>query len=311
MTNIFNKFFIKLFLVFICFYLIINPNVLINSVNYSINLFFNYIFPTLFPFFILSDLLINYNVCFYIGKLFKKVFGFLFNFGEEETFIYILSIFSGQPSNAKYVKDLLDKNIINIKNATILLSTSFFPSPIFIIGTIGYLFYNSLEVGVIILLSVYLANIVLGIILRKNYKPIVFIKRNSSFYPFGKIINKSIINSFNTIIIILGSIVIFITIINIICNIFSNNVFFNTLISSFLEITISSKKISLLNIPLNIKILLTTLVLSFGSLSVHTQVKSILYEYNIKYLTVLKNKIYTSIISLFICCLILFFIKLI
>lgn len=295
-----KKIIIILILLFFCLYLIINPIVLTNSVNYSINIFLKYLFPTLFPFFILTDLLINYNVTYYIGKILKKTFGFLFNIGEEESFIYILSIFTGQPSNAKYIKDLLDRNVISIKNATIFLSYSFFPSPMFIIGTIGILFYNNIFIGIIIFISILLSNSIFAIIIRNKYD-----KNNNSYkyskpFNFGKIINKSILSSFNTLLLILGSITIFIIIINTFKHLVSDNTIFNTLISGLLEITIASKNISVLDINLYFKILLTTIILSFGGISVHTQVKSILCDYNIKYFTILKYKFYIMVISFII-----------
>lgn len=287
-------------LIFFLIIMLTNPNILTKSVYYSINLFIKYIFPALFPFFLLSDILINYSFTYYIGKVFNKFFSFIFNIGEEESFVFILSFISGQPSNAKYIKDLLDKKIISINNANVLLSYTIIPSPMFTISTVGYFFYNSFRIGLIILISIYLSNIFYGIIIRNKYERIKNKKRKNKPVNLAKLLNTSIITSFNTLFIILGSIIIFIIIVNTF-DYFFNSTFVNTLLSSVLEITIGSKNISVLNLNINIKILLTTFILTFGGLSVHMQIKSILCDYNIKYSFIIFRKIIISFISTIIC----------
>jgi len=65
-----------------------------------------------------------------------------------------------------------------------------------------------------------------------------------------------------------------------------------------LEITTSLNGLKYLNINNKIKILLSTIYLSFGGLSIHTQIKSIFKDTDYKLF--LKNKLYSIIISLII-----------
>ena len=62
-------------------------------------------FPTLFPFFIISDLLINYGFVEIASKLFTPLMKF-FKIKKECACIFVLSLFSGFPSNSKYAKEL-------------------------------------------------------------------------------------------------------------------------------------------------------------------------------------------------------------
>ena len=80
------------------------PNIISLSVNESNKIFFNNIFSTLFPFLILSHFIISYDVL-SVFKLNKKYT------------IFFLSMITGLPSNAKYIKDLLDSGEIDIISA--------------------------------------------------------------------------------------------------------------------------------------------------------------------------------------------------
>lgn len=301
-----KKFLIPFILIVFTIYIIINPYCLIHSVEYSSELFIYNIFPTLFPFFIISEFLTNYKITYIVGKLLKKIIGRLFKVNEEESFTFVLSIFSGQPSNAKYIKDMLDNKRITLNNATNLLSYTFFPSPMFLIGSVGALFYNDIAVGYIILMSVYLTNFLIGIFLRSRNDEI---KNNivlSETLPFGELMQKSIVNAFNILILILGSMTIFIILTNTIISMFDFNFYIETFINSFLEITGGCKKISLLEISTNLKLMFTCFILSFGGFSVHAQVKSILFNYNIDYKKVILIRLLASVISIFICYILLF-----
>lgn len=274
-----------------------NPTILIKSVNYSINLFIKNIFPTLFPFFILSELLINYNVTYYISKSLNKPFKFLFNLNGITSNVVILSMISGLPSNAKYTKELLDENLIDEHTASNLIAFTLLPNPMFVIGTIGILFLNNKQIGYLILIILYTTNLIIGIILKnKNLPEKIKIKKTTPI-KFGLIIKKSIISSINTLLIILGSIIIFVIIGNTILHIFNFNDIVSSVIYSILEITNGLNKICNLDINSYAKLSLIISTLSFTGISVMTQVISILSEYNINYKLIIFYRILAILIS--------------
>ena len=87
----------------------------------------------------------------------------------------------------------------------------------------------------------------------------------------------------------------------VITTIIDNNLNLNSVLQSLLnggvEMTQGLKYISMEDIPLKLKCVLSVMILSFGGLSVHMQIVSILSDTKIKYLPFLLSRILHSIIS--------------
>ena len=270
-----------LVLIVILFEMLFNSSLIVNSVNFSFEICINNLFPTLFPFMILSNILMEYGFIDITSELLKKIMNKIFKVHENTTSILILSIISGSPSNAKFINDLLNKNLININQANK-----------------GITFLHNKKLGIIILISHYLGNIILGIILR-NYKPYktktkfnisktlntIKNKKNN----FILILTNSITSSINTLIIILGVITS--------CLIITNLLNIKPPFNGILEITQGLKYISNINNSLLIKTIITTFLISFGGFSIHAQVFSILNNKKIKYIPYLLSRLTHGIIS--------------
>ena len=71
--------------------------------------------------FVISNLLIVIGIPEFLGNLFSKVMTKLFNVKGIGSFVFFMSMISGYPSNAKYVKELLDKKLINEVDANKIL----------------------------------------------------------------------------------------------------------------------------------------------------------------------------------------------
>ena len=100
----------------------------------------------------------------------------------------------------------------------------------------------------------------------------------------------------NTLILILGVITFFSCITTTITtNI--NSPIIKSIICGILEITSGVNEINLLNIPLNIKAILITFIISFGGISSHIQVMSILEDTHLKYLPYFFTRIAHGIIA--------------
>ena len=266
--------------------ILINPNVLINSTKDALNLFINKLFISLFPFFVLNKILINYNLQGYLSKL---------NINSFLTII-MLSMISGMPSNAEYIKDALDNKIINIEDAQKLLLISFFPSPVFVITVVGYIHFKSIKIGIILLLIIYISNLILGLMFKtknNNYT----LNRNNNL-KFMTILKKSIHSSMESLLIILGNIIMFSILLGILNNYLNLSNIQNGILASFLELSNAIKKVSYIT-NFNIKFSLTLFALSFSGLSVFSQASSILSEYNINFKKIILYKLLMSIIFSF------------
>ena len=282
----------------ICGYEILSESkTIMDAVSFSFNIWITNVFPSLFPFFVLSEILMNYGFIELIGELFKPLFEKLFKINGNAAFVFIMSLISGFPSNAKYTRELYLQNKLTASEATKILMFSHFSNPLFILGTISLTFLNDKRLGLIVMISHYSSNVIIGLLFR-NYNPSkitcdkfslkkaimqMHYKRINNNKRFGAIITNSLINSINTLLLILGVITTFLIITTIIDNNFHLSLLNKALISGFLEMTQGLKHVSLLNTINEYKAILICMIISFGGLSVHTQILSIISDTKIKY----------------------------
>ena len=230
--------------------------------------FLKKVFPALFIFFIISSILINYGFVEVISKLFGKLFYYLFNISSYSSYIFIMSMLSGLPSNAKYIKELLDEKLIDENEANHILLFTHFANPLFIL-------FIGLNKPYLILFAHYIPNIIIGIFTRGFYKSNNHtIKFKNSSKSFNKVLSDSIINSFNTLIMVLGLIIVFYTI---------GNLTNSFILKYILEMSSSINYIIKINITYKLKAMLICGILSFGGICVHMQVISILNNKKIRY----------------------------
>lgn len=280
-----NNFIIILLILFL-FLILKNSNLVINTSILSFNIWIKTVFPSLFPFFVISGILINYGFVSVLANILKKPFHFLFKISSSASFVLVMSIISGFPSNAKYTKELLEKNMITKEEASKIILFTHFSNPLFILGALANVFLKNYKAALLVLIIHYSINFIIGIIFRNYNVSNSNIENNNCNISnnFGYAFTNSIINSINTLLLILGTITIFLIFTNLISSFFKNNFFLFSLINSFMEMTQGLNYICNLNISLKIKTILSSMILSFGGLSVHMQVISILSDYNIKYL---------------------------
>ena len=278
--------------------LVINKTIIFNTISYSLRLWVNSIIPSLFPFFVVSEILISYNITSYIPKSLKIIFKKLFNVNDSILTLFFLSIISGFPSSSKNIRYMYDNDLIDENIASHALIFTHFANPLFILGTVSVFFLHDERLGLIILISHYLPNVILGIITRNNIQN----TNNETNYnnisiSFSKIFISSIKNSIDTLFMILGILTCFMVMSTIITNIFSFDIYTESLIKGVLEMTMGLKSISVLNIPDFYKVIISSMILSFGGISVHMQILSFIEDTNISYKPFFIARIYHSILS--------------
>lgn len=277
---------------------LLNKSLISKTVITSFSIWFNTLVPSMFPMFILSDILINYNFTEYIPKKIVNFFSKLFNISSQAVLIVLLSMISGFPSNAINIKSAYDKNLISKEEAEHLLLFTHFANPLFILQTVGSFYLNNNKYGIIILISHLLSSIIIGVLFRKknNYSKINYISKNNKSQSFGTVISNSINKTINSLLMISGTITLFLILSTLIINIFKLNNTLSILIQGILEMTMSISNLSLLNINDITKVVITSMIISFGGLSIHMQVFSSLDE-KIKYKNYFIGRLYQTIIS--------------
>lgn len=277
-----------------------NLDIVINSTLSASYLFITKVFVSIFPFIILSDILFYFNYDLFLKKIFGNIISKLFNVSKSTSIIYVLSILTSHPTNSVYIKEMLDRKEIDENDINKILLTTYFPSIAFVIGTIGIGIYHSIKTGVFLYLTILIKNILIGIFLRgKNLsKEIQSIKKNN--ITLQETISNSIIKGINISYTILGNIIIFTIIVNLLNNYLNINSTILSLISGMLEMTSGIFMISNLNINLSQKILLTSFILNFSGLSIIFQTTSILNKYKINIKKILIIKLIFSMVLIFL-----------
>lgn len=125
-------------------------------------------------------------------------------------------------------------------------------------------------------------------------------KRISNPSNFGQILTKALQNSISTLLLILGTVTTFLVITTIIDQNIQLNNYNQSILNGFVEMTQGLKYVSLLHIPLKLKSILTAMILSFGGLSVHMQVISIISTTKIKYFPFLVARVIHALLASFL-----------
>ena len=283
---------------FILYQIIINKGLVYNSINNALYIWVNNLIPALFPFFIITDILINYNFTCYIPIKIKSFCKFLFNITDNMITILFLSIISGFPNNARNTRILYDKGLISLDEANHILIFSHFSNPVFVLTTVGIFFFNNNSIGIILLISHYLSNFILGILFRKYFN---HQNNNNLIYDnninFGNIFIIAIKKAVDTILLICGIVTIFLLLSSIINNIFNLDIYSSMIIKGILEITIGIEHLAKLNLPIIYKAVIASSFLAFGGFSVHMQVISQISDTKISYRYFLVGRIYQMILS--------------
>lgn len=293
---------IIIFSLFILVELILNKNIVADIINFSLNIWVTNLIPSLFPFFVLSDILINYNFTNYIPLFIKKIFRTIFKIKDEMLTILFLSLVSGFPSNARNTRIYYDNNFLTTEEANHILMFTHFANPLFILSTTSVFFLKNENLGGILLITHYLANFITGIIFRNNS---TITNNNFSITPikcqsFGNVFTNAIKKSIDTLLLIVGILTSFLIISSLILNSISLNSYNEVIFKGLLEITMGLKDLGSLNIKEVYKVVIASAFLSFGGLSVHMQVISQLVGTDIKYRYFLIGRIVSTFLSIII-----------
>lgn len=300
--NMFNVIIIAAVLV-LFFEVLFNKRLVFDTISMSLDIWVNNLIPSMFPFFIISDILISYQIINYIPKIIKKSFSKVFNVSEQVISIFFLSLFSGFPSGARNTRSLYNQGLITAAEASKALVFTHFANPLFVLSTVAVLFLGNEKYGYIILAAHYLGNIIIGILFRNNYctDTINYKTIEIKSQSFSTILIKAIKSSIDTLLMILGTLACFLIVSTLIINRLQTDLYTASIIKGVLEMTMGLKSISLLLIPDIYKVVISCMFISFGGLAVHLQVLSQLVDSDISYKPFFNARILHALISGLIC----------
>lgn len=303
-----NKKLIIFFLIFVCIIFATNPKTYANSCLNAISIWSVNVLPVLFPFFVLTNIIIMLSE-FKQNKL-DKFFSKIYKTNIGASTIYFLSILSGYPVGAKLVTDFYTRGYIDKTQAENMLSFCSVSGPMFILGTVGVCMFNSMKIGLIILISNILASLLNGLIhCKKSNQKQIEIKT----IQYDNILSKSVYDSMINILLVGAYIVLSFLVIDMLENLkilsvvsaSISSVSFNlltpdivkSLLIGFVEITRGSLEFSMLNISPLLSIVFVSGIIGFGGLSVFMQSVGFINNLNIKKSHIFKQKITQGIIA--------------
>lgn len=243
-----------------------------SSIIYGMGLSFTTVIPTLFPFLVFADALSHFmgqNNCGIIGKAFHNLLGF----PPRMASAFILGTLCGFPLGVRMAaKEYHDGNIdkSTLEDICALCAS---PSPAFIISGVGIGIYGSIEIGILLYLSMLISIFITAFILQKKHGPIIN-SQDSSRQSFDLI--ASISSAGITSVAVASYIIFFSSLIGLTKAITGSDVI-SALASLFLEVSSACSSISSINgFTESLRLCLVAFAIGFSGLSVHLQYYSML-----------------------------------
>ena len=248
---------------------------------------------------LVSDTIISSFYIWYIPKVITSFFSKLFNISKEAVLVLFISLIAGFPNNAVAIRTSYDMKLISKLEAEHLLLICHFANPLFVLETIGVFYLKNNMYGIIVLVSHILSNIIIGIIFRNKNIPTSdnYISKKTNCQSFGTLFSLSIKKSVKTLFMISGIVTSFLIVSTLVCHIFALDDRLSVLVKAVLEMTMGLSSLSLLNISDIYKVIISSMIISFGGLSIHMQVISILDD-KIRYRNYFIGRLYQVFLSI-------------
>ena len=169
----------KLLIILFFILIFIKKDIMYETIYNVTLIWFKNIVPNLFPMFIITSLIVSSNLITNISNIFGKLFNKVFKCSKYGFFVFFLSLFTGSPSNAKYIKDLIDNNLIDKSLSDKLLMFTLNYNPLLIYTLLNS--YLDKKTSILVIAIIITSNIIVGLINRNYpYKDLDNIKNNKS-----------------------------------------------------------------------------------------------------------------------------------
>lgn len=297
MKKIFN--FLIISILIYCIYLVIfNKNIVYATIMDAIELWVRNLLPVMFPFFVISNILTKYDIINYIPNFIKVKLKRVLNLSDNGIVCFIFAIVSGFPGGSVIINNMYNSNKLSHEEASFLVYVTCFSNPSFILGVVGS-FLHSSKYLYLILISHYLPNFIFLFFNKRRFEDVSDNKKEEDIV-FYKLFINAISSSINSIILIFGTISIFLIFSTLFFYTFHFSLYNSALIKCIFEITMGIKCITNLSLSLFYKSIIITAVLSFAGLSIHMQILSCLDDIDIDYLKYLQVRIIHVCLSIII-----------
>lgn len=303
------------------FMLVAHSQISFEAAVRGLKIWWEVVFPSTLPFIVLSEVLMGLGVVHFFGVLLEPLMRPLFNVPGTGGFVMAMGFSSGYPVAAKLTTRLREQGNVTKAEGERLVAFTTTGDPLFVMGAVAIGFFHSEQMGIILSLTHYLSAVLLGILFRLHApsatisKPLEKTKmalpiralqamhraRLADRRPFGKLMGDAVQSALTTLFMIGGFIIVFSVIIQLFQAIHLTAFIIQVLafvlgpfgvppalsqsiVSGLFEVTLGAQAASEAPaaVPIVWKAAIASAVLSWGGLSVHAQVASILSATDIR-----------------------------
>lgn len=295
------------------------------------------LFPSLFPFFVISELMLGFGVVHFLGSLLDPLMRPLFRIPGSGGFIVAMGFASGYPMSAKLTTKLRMQKLISRSQGERLVSFTTTTDPIFLIGAVSVGFFGNAKLALTLALAHYGSAMLLGILLRffspsVDQDEVVLNKPNHTFSikkafqsmhdariedgrNVGLLLQQAVASSLQLMTVVGGLVLFF----SVILEVFTVSglmlslsrgleslltllqlppALADSLLGGLFEVTLGAKSAAIApQVTPMLQAATAAFILSWGGLSVHAQVASILNESDLRYTPFLIARLLHSIMA--------------
>lgn len=294
---------------FLLLAMLIWPEQTYRGAQHGLELWATVLVPSLLPFFIISEILFKIGVVQVFGVLLEPIMRPLFNLPGAASFVVAMGFTSGFPMGAVLTKRLCAEKQCTISEGERLVAFTNNASPLFILVAVAVGMFHHPFLGVILAISHYLSNIIIGIMLslrsprptpqRKDPSPLgqrcrrTLMEAQKNCPPCGQLMSDAVKTGINNICLIGGFVVIFAIIVNLlkttslltICAYPCKLLLYVTglagelataLATGFWEMTLGLNSVSLAGVTIQDQAIIASMLLGWSGLSIQAQVTGVL-----------------------------------
>jgi len=293
--------------------MIVYPEPSFKAAERGLTVWWEIVLPALLPFFIAAELLMDLGVVHFMGVLTEPLMRPVFNVPGSGSFTFAMGVASGYPLGAALSARLKDSGLVTKTEAERLMCFCNTSDPLFMTGAVAVGMFKRADLAGIIIAAHYLSALTVGVLLRfwkRKDPPSAPIKTEPGFIvvrgyramrraqrenpkAFGELLGGSVKRSVNTLLAILGFIVLFSVVFELlkmagvagalsaaISKVIPDSVvpkaLHDSLVSGLFELTIGTSSAAASSAPLIARVAACSAIIAWSGLSVHAQVAAVI-----------------------------------
>ncbi|ACS99882.1 sporulation integral membrane protein YlbJ [Paenibacillus sp. JDR-2] len=142
------------------------PSQTLESALRGLSIWWQVLFPALFPFFVISELLLGFGIVHFFGKLLDPLMRPLFRLPGIGSFVVTMGYVSGYPVGARLTAQLWEQGLVKRAEGERLVAFTTTSDPIFLIGAVSVGFFHNAALAPVLAVAHYGGAFIIGLLMR-------------------------------------------------------------------------------------------------------------------------------------------------